>query len=279
MRKDSIICCKKLITNTPFAEINGGWAIWGIPTSIDWWKVQENEYIESLVKYRHNKEAGGSTCFATLVSAALEEVSIWIESGVKVKGRSWLDIGGGNGYYAIALKLLGAKHVKLIDVEAPSKYATPVLRSLNIESIVKDGRDIFSNDVDSIVLLYVPLLGIADVFANYPGIFQAVIDVDCFDERFLKISNWGRNSFFEKEKLFRLGCGGAVFESQGNGCLDYNWINGNVITNSKYIQELLQAGINELEHQGDEIEGYNHELKRNLRVELKAETTLSDVPF
>lgn len=198
-------------TDLPTETVSNGWKVWGIPTSIIWWKNQTTANVTKITSYNIEQECGGKSCFASLVAGAIEEVQSWIQAGVKVKDSRWVDVGGGDGYYSIALKLLGAKSVCLLDIEPPSKLATPVLEAVGVEVVEGDGGSVEFCDIDSIALLYVPDLELSNVFMNYPDLTMAVVSSDMFNDDFAEIAGWRSYDVTEGKRHFTIGEGNAVF--------------------------------------------------------------------
>jgi len=201
----------KQITPKPIENFCNYWKIWGIPSSLDWWQKQTALYANSLTQFDDKDECGGQSCFASLVVAAIEEVELWIKAGVNVTGRTWVDIGGSNGYYAIALKLLGAKCVTLLDVEPPCKWAIPVLDAVGVDCINGAGETKVFNNVNSIALLYVPDLKLCDVFQNYPDLTMAVVSSDMFNDDYAEIVKWRSCDQLDAKRHFTIGEGMAIF--------------------------------------------------------------------
>ena len=170
----------------PLEQLGDIWKIWGIPVELEWWRQQSVETTCKLCSY--DKDHG--VWFTACVTAALEQLRAWIQSGLEVKGRTWIDVGGGYGYYSVALKLLGAASVKLIDPIQPSKWTKPVCSAAGIKVITADGNKTAIQEADSALLLYVPGVGIHDVLLQHPHLTQMVTDDIWFMEKWFSEIGW-----------------------------------------------------------------------------------------
>lgn len=160
----------------------------------------------------------------------------------KKKNRAWVDIGGSNGYYAIALKLLGAKSVILLDIDLPCKWAVPVLNAVGVESLVGDGSKMPFSSIDSITLLYIESLELSNVFFNYPDLTQAVISGGFWDEEFGEIAEWTIHNVSYQRKFFIIGDGSAIpAEIELTPDDEIYWVEGRKIADPKQIQLELSA--------------------------------------
>src|SRR5207249_7827897 len=107
-------------------------------------------------------------------AAALEQVGRWESSGVLVRGRAWADVGGGDGYYALALRLCGASRVILLDPSPPSAWAAPVLASAGVDVLTTDARCFDYSEIDSISFLYVPDVQVEELLQRSRRLEQLV---------------------------------------------------------------------------------------------------------
>ncbi len=151
------------------------WDVWGIPVDIDWWRSKPPILVDSLCYRNEAWSSGGPSCLAAMIAAALvEEVRSWETEGVQVAGRTWVDLGGSDGYYAVALKLCGARRAVLLDTSTPSEWAGPVLAAAGVSVIVGDANSTQADEVDSACLLYVPGITAAKTIGRYPALAQLV---------------------------------------------------------------------------------------------------------
>lgn len=75
-------------------------------------------------------------------------------AGVEIEGRAWADLGGAEGYYAIALLLEGASRVVLVDEDSPRPLALRVLEQAGVEVVVADAESVSLAGIDAILALY-----------------------------------------------------------------------------------------------------------------------------
>jgi hypothetical protein len=74
--------------------------------------------------------------------------------GVEIARRAWADLGGAEGYYAIALLLEGASRVVLVDEDSPRPLALRVLKEAGVEVVVADAESVPLAGIDAILALY-----------------------------------------------------------------------------------------------------------------------------
>ena len=102
-------------------------------------------------------EAGGMTCAAAQVVAAIEVVRFWIERGIPVREHTWVDVGGSRiGHYAIALALLGARGVTLLEPKPPTRWSRPLLSAAGVRVITAPAKGHTLPGVSAALRLYVP---------------------------------------------------------------------------------------------------------------------------
>ena len=185
------------------------WMFWELPSDISWWKAQSRDTVDALCKYDIDQDDfGRNNCAATII-AAIEEVRAWIKQGVVVKDRNWIDIGGFFGYHSIALKLLGAKTVTLVDETAPGKFSRPILDAVGVNVITEDAYSIDVPFVDSILCLFVPGVYVGDFLSS--ATTQVITDQTEIDQE--PMSQW---------KQSKIHAAGAYFSvSAGYCCPDY----------------------------------------------------------
>lgn len=127
---------------------------------------------------------------AGLVAGAIAEVAAWQKAGIVVPGRRWADIGGGRGYYALALKLAGATHATVLDERAPDPWAAPVLWDAEVEVIVGDATTVGVPGADAALLLYVETDPLAVLEAN-PDLRLLIVDhLDPHERQVIEASGW-----------------------------------------------------------------------------------------
>lgn len=130
----------------PWKNSPEGWCAWGIPIDPIWWQKEGKsstsrlQELRKLADYHPDLDAGPG-CMAALIAAALAELREWELCGIPIAGKEWADLGGGNGYYSIALRLLGAKSVLLVDEDLPSPWAMPLLSANGVEVAQADATD------------------------------------------------------------------------------------------------------------------------------------------
>jgi len=164
---------------TPLTEDGSGVRVWGVPISTEWWCDQwanaEARYrLTSLCLGDESMARDGPGRFTGLAAAALEQVGRWESSGVLVRGRAWADVGGGDGYYALALRLCGASRVILLDPSPPSAWAAPVLASAGVNVLTTDARCFDYSEIDSIGFLYVPDVQVEELLQRSRRLEQLV---------------------------------------------------------------------------------------------------------
>ena len=184
----------------PYKSESDGWYIWDIPVSTRWWRSLDPSEVSSLCQYPHEGRDGKSY-FAAMVAAAIEEVEHWQIHGLDVDGLRWLDIGGADGYYAIALKLCGAKCVILVDERTPSAWALPVLDKVGVEVVKEDGNLFSSDDAEACLLLHNPEVEFGAVLSNNPALrlvlndgCETTPDVERVTRDWLSEIGWKRDS-------------------------------------------------------------------------------------
>ena len=214
----------------PLDRDENGWRVWGIPIGVDWWRAQDQGYTEALAKPIYVPDLEGPTAFAGMVAACVEQILEWQRGGVEIVGRKWVDVGGGNGHYSIALKILGASEASLMDVEPPSVWASPVLAAAGVDVILADGRTTGVPTADSACLLYNPGVGIIDVLEQNPSLTQVVWDDD-LPPRWLREIGWSETLICQRESYFLLGEGGALPNQSGSVLIpeSFYYIQGGVI--------------------------------------------------
>jgi predicted Fe-Mo cluster-binding NifX family protein len=89
-----------------------------------------------------------------LVLGARSDIRSLARSGVQIAGRAWADLGGGEGYYAVALLLEGAARVVLVDEDSPRPLALALLEQAGVEVVVGDARSVRLTAVDALLALY-----------------------------------------------------------------------------------------------------------------------------
>ena len=211
----------------PIEILDNNWRIWGVPVELDWWSQESIDTVRELCLY--NKDHG--VWFAARVAAALEQLRAWIRLGLKVKGRTWIDIGGGSGHYSVALKLLDAANVTLVDPILLNKWAEPVCNAVGVQAIKTDGNKISIQEADSALLLYVPDVVIREVFLQHPQLTQMVTDDIWFIEEWICKIGWQKRDITLRYPFFILGDDGATVNDHGKEYSSYeSLLFGSVIT-------------------------------------------------
>lgn len=190
----------------PLDKRKNSWMVWGIPISAGWWQSQPSSLAHTLCLDEQNNGAW----FAALVAAAFECLSSWSRSGLEIKGRTWVDVGGGYGHFSIALKLFDAENVTMIDPRKPNKWTLPVCKATGVQVITADGNKTVIQDSDSALLLNVPDVKLRKVFLNHPGLTQMVTDDTWFLERWLTEIGWQERLLTLQRPVFVLGDDCAV---------------------------------------------------------------------
>lgn len=108
-----------------------------------------------------------------LVLGARSELRSLARLGVDVAGRAWADLGGGEGYYALALLLEGATRVVLVDEDSPRPLALALLDQVGVEVVVGDGRRARLTAVDALLALY--SIDPAPLLPAHPRVRTAVV--------------------------------------------------------------------------------------------------------
>ena len=186
-----------------FQMSSDGPRIWDIPISLSWWRGRTEEQVATLCDYDY-ATAGGRSWFASMVAAAAENVEGWKMSGVAVSGRRWVDIGGNQGYYSVALKLAGAESVRLLDPIPPRDCSAPVLNEVGVQSTVADANAFSGQLEDSALLIYVPDVRMRNVLAAFPNLQQIILD-DRSDADFLMHLGWSEVRLQLASHFFLLG--------------------------------------------------------------------------
>jgi hypothetical protein len=150
--------------------------IWGLSVNPEWWEGEWNssdpyakQYIEHLAAYSPYLRPGPS-CYAALVAGAIEEVRLWEQCGIEIKNRHWADLGGSDGYYAVAWKIGGALKATLIDAEPPGEWASPVLEQAGVEVKTCYLPEPNVTDADSACILHVPGLDPIEMLEETPSL-------------------------------------------------------------------------------------------------------------
>lgn len=133
------------------------------------------EAIKRLSAISGKAYARSRSRFALEVAEAYAEVRSWERAGVPIRGTRWVDLGGSDGRYTVALKLCGATAVTLVDLYPPVIAAVPVLEAAGARVIVGDMRKIEPVDADATCFLHV-MLPVASAFGAAPGVGIVVID-------------------------------------------------------------------------------------------------------
>lgn len=146
-----------------------GWLAWGTPVEPAWWQAEGERgatrlaELVALANY-DDHEGGGPGCMAGLIAAAIQEVRSWKALGIPIAGRRWADLGGGRGYYAVALLLEGAAAVTVVDLEAADPWAAPILDAVGVSYVQGDVCATPVADADA-ALLFGVLVGVDEVAA------------------------------------------------------------------------------------------------------------------
>jgi hypothetical protein len=134
--------------------------LYGLPLDLEWWKARASaevrEQLVAFCEWVEGTQHGGIGAFFGLTLGALAEVRAWEKAGIQIKGLSWADVGGCEGYYALALKLAGAERVRLVEPYPISKHAAEALEEAGVEVVQARGEDADLTGFDGAVVLYVP---------------------------------------------------------------------------------------------------------------------------
>ncbi len=198
----------------PLSRGPHGVEVWGIPIDLAWWRREHARSPEAVrgLCLGDNLAWGTQGNFAALVAAAAEEVRFWERSGVLVQDRVFADLGGGDGYYAVALMLAGARRVLLVDEALPSAAAAPVLVAVGVDVLHGDITKLRLEEPDSALLLYTCLPPEA-AFSTCRGLRTLITnDLDCLEaDAWLASFGWrAERSPSDEDSFFLHGDGAAV---------------------------------------------------------------------
>lgn len=132
------------------------WALFGLALDPDDWLATDAETQRAISevwcpKEWHDDHPGA---LHGLIVGARAEIRSLAKAGVRFRERSWADLGGADGHYAIALILEGAAHAELIDEDAPRPLARAALDALRIRVRVEDATDVRLPLIDGVLALY-----------------------------------------------------------------------------------------------------------------------------
>lgn len=195
------------MSEQPLVRVNNAVSVYGVPVATSWWRMLEPGAAQEMCQGK----CGGPAQFASMVAAALEELEQAVVGGLQIADRNWADVGGGRGHYAIALSILGARSVTLVEPRAPDEIARAVLEAAGVEVVSATAQDYRCETADSVLLLYVPDVGLSDLKRSTPNAGQLVVDAcrDIKRHRFFE-AEWEVLPLHGRVPFFMLGEGGAV---------------------------------------------------------------------
>ena len=115
--------------------------LFGLPLDPTWWLALDGRGREAArCLFRRNPSFprdDDPNLFMGFVVGALDRVAAWKKRGLQVE-RPWVDLGGGAGYFALALRLLGAPSATVVDLVAPGPLVRSVLETAGVEFVEGD---------------------------------------------------------------------------------------------------------------------------------------------
>jgi hypothetical protein len=213
----------------PWARDGRGWCVWGIPVDPQWWaseygkNADRRKELEILAAYRDDLD-GGPGCLAGLVASATEQVACWEDAHILVRGRSWADLGGGSGHYALALHLAGAAKVTLVDEFSPDAWSLPVLWAAGIDVVVGDAVSTPVADADAALLLYVHANTLRVLMAHPSLRLVITDDLTASDRKLLTDAGWKVSTVRTANGAMFMGDGYAVPGLDHSADLDSLWV-------------------------------------------------------
>ena len=152
------------------------WALFGLSLDPDAWLEADAE-TQSAIDPIWRAAGGWSREHAGalhgLIVGARAEVRSLRAAGVQIENRTWADLGGASGHYAVALLLEGAADAMMIDESDPGPLARSVMETANVVVRIGNAATTDVMHVDAVLALY--SLDPDDVLHACPWIETAVV--------------------------------------------------------------------------------------------------------